>query len=93
MLMMLTTWQSSGLFASSSSSSSLKVSVAAFLFGIFLKLDFPIHFIINTLDAAKEEERSRTTAEEEEDDDHDDAEEGNVDAGTTFFTFDDERRI
>ena len=56
-------------------------------------MDFPIHFIINTLDAAKEEERSRTTAEEEEDDDHDDAEEGNVDAGTTFFTFDDERRI
>ena len=71
MLMILTTWQSSGLFASSSSSS-LKVSVAAFLFGSFplsFELDFPIHFIINLCsiyDAAKEEERSRTTAEEEE---------------------------
>ena len=38
--MILTTWQSSGLFASSSSSS-LKVSVAAFLFGSFpLRIGF-----------------------------------------------------
>ena len=44
MLMLLTTWQSSGLFASSAGSS-LKVSVEAFCLGIFLKLDFPIHFI------------------------------------------------
>ena len=68
MLMLLTTWQSSGLFASSAGSS-LKVSVEAFCLGIFLKLDFPIHFIkilYSIYNAAKEEERSRTTAEEEE---------------------------
>ena len=51
MLMILTTWQSSGLFASSSSSS-LKVSVAAFLFGSFpLRIGFSnsLHYKYSTL--------------------------------------------